>query len=192
MIKNLIFIFVTLFFTACSIKFDMPFSKEPNSELKKEITKVLYLMKKDDLESLNSNYINKDFGFYEFRLDREFNLITEHKFTLEEVDKFIEIFEISSKPVEFDCSFDLDTGYGWKEDGVFVIKNRVNYFDNYKFKDEKEKKFINNILKNGYEVITLSQMIFYMSRFEGKYYIVLIDNVKTDCRKKFEIESKNL
>jgi len=35
-------------------------------------------------------------------------------------------------------------------------------------------------------------MIFYMSRFEGKYYIVLIDNVKTDCRKKFEIESKNL
>ncbi|RXJ97104.1 hypothetical protein CRU94_03055 [Arcobacter sp. AHV-9/2010] len=192
MIKNLIFIFVAIFFTACSVKFDMLFFNEPNSELKKEITKVLYLMKDDDLESLNSNYINKDFGFYEFRLDREFNLITEHKFTLEEVDKFIEIFDISSKVVEFDCSFDLDTRYGWKEDGVFVLKNRVNYFDNYKVKDEKEKIFINNILKNGYEVITLSQMIFYMSIFEGKYYIVLIDNVKTDCRKKFEIESKNL
>lgn len=183
MIRNFIFVFLALFLTACSTKFDGFFSQKPNDEMKSKIITILEFMKSRDYEALNEQFINKEFGFYSVRYSRNLDLVVEHIDILDEVDRFIKITEIKSKEVEFDCSYDLDLEYGWKEEGVFVLKKSVDYFEDYEVENREEKRFISNIIKNAYEVVTTSQMIFYIAKYEEKFYIVLIDNARTDCRK---------
>ncbi|OCL88512.1 hypothetical protein AAX26_00193 [Aliarcobacter thereius] len=183
MIKNCIFILFVLFFSACSLKFDGSFWKSPNDDMKNEINHIIKLMKENDLENLNKRYLNKDFGFYQVRYNKEKSLIIEKSDFLDEIDRFVKPFDIQSKEVQFNCSYDLDLNYGWNEEGVFVLRKDIKYLKNYEVNKKEEQKFIKHIINNSYEVVTLSQMIFYITKYEDKIYIVLIDNARTDCRK---------
>jgi len=182
MFKNIFIALIVIFFSACSVKFDYLIRpKIMNETLSNNIKSILYLIEKNDLQTLNKKYIHNKFGFYEVDVD-DMQIIVTHKDVLEELDKYVGSFDIKTEDVNFYCSPYNDALYGWSQDGVFVSTNIERYLLDYlKESNLKKKKFIKQILKNSVEVIVTYNTIFYLTKIDDRYYITLIDNVKTDC-----------
>jgi len=182
MFKSIFIALIVMFFSACSVKFEhLIKSKTINEDLSSNIKSILYLIEKNDLQTLNKKYIHNKFGFYEVDVD-DMQIVVSHKNILEELDDYVGSFDIKTEDVNFYCSPYNDALYGWSQDGVFVSKNIERYLLDYlKETNLKKKKFIKQILKNSVEVIVTYNTIFYLTKIDYRYYITLIDNVKTDC-----------
>lgn len=185
MFKNILLTLLVLFFSACSVsQKSLENSKTIafNEELNNQINYILYLISKKDLDTLNKKYINLDFGFYEVNVNEDGKIVVENREVLEDIDNYVGSFDIKNKEVNFYCSPYNDALYGWSEDGVFVSNNIEHYLLDYlKINDKKTSDFIKKIMNNSVEVIVTYNIIFYLTKIDDKYFITLIDNVKSDC-----------
>ncbi|WP_066360531.1 hypothetical protein [Aliarcobacter cryaerophilus] len=186
MIKNIILIFILLLFSSCAVNQNRlePIKKEPiDEELLSHVRYILYLIQTNDLKNLNEIYINKNYGYFEVNLnDFENKPQIVKKYQIDEIDTYIESFDIQNIEVSFNCSPYNDAFYGWNKDGVFIFEPKINYLDNFlNDKTKEEKEFTQKVKNISYEVIATNNTIFYITKIDKKYYITLIDNLKTNC-----------
>lgn len=197
MIKNLLFVLISsLLFTACSVNQMNVISTEPQREevtnkFIDEIGYILFLIKRNDIETLNAKFINPNYGVYEvYKTDIENKIAYRHFTSLEEISDFVENYEIKQEETVFNCSPYDDSLYGWSKVGVYLTTNIKPYLSslivvtpqNQKEK-EAELKRISLIEKTSYELTITDNTIFYLTKIDGHWYITLIDNIKTDCSK---------
>ena len=186
MIKNIILIFILLLFSSCAVNQNRlePIKKEPiDEELLSHVRYILYLVQTNDLKNLNEIYINKNYGYFEVNLN-EFENKPQivKKYQIDEIDTYIESFDIQNIEVSFNCSPYNDAFYGWNKDGVFIFELKSNYLDTFiNEKDKDEKEFIKKVKNGSYEVVATNNTIFYITKIDKKYYITLIDNLKKNC-----------
>ena len=186
MIKNIILIFILLLFSSCAVNQNRleQIKKEPiDEELLSHVRYILYLMQINDLKNLNEIYINKNYGYFEVNLN-EFENKPQivKKYQIDEIDTYIESFDIQNIEVSFNCSPYNDAFYGWNKDGIFIFEPKSNYLDTFiNEKDKDEKEFIKKVKNGSYEVVATNNTIFYITKIDKKYYITLIDNLKTNC-----------
>ena len=186
MIKNIILIFILLLFSSCAVNQNRLelIKKEPiDEELLSHVRYILYLVQTNDLKNLNEIYINKNYGYFEVNLN-EFENKPQivKKYQIDEIDTYIESFDIQNIEVSFNCSPYNDAFYGWNKDGVFIFEPKTNYLDNFlNDKTKEEKEFTQKVKNISYEVIATNNTIFYITKIDKKYYITLIDNLKTNC-----------
>ncbi|WP_164470016.1 hypothetical protein [Aliarcobacter cryaerophilus] len=186
MIKNIILIFILLLFSSCAVNQNRlePIKKEPiDEELLSHVRYILYLIQTNDVKNLNEMYINKSYGYFEVNLnDVENKPQIVKKYQIDEIDTYIESFDIQNIEVSFNCSPYNDAFYGWNKDGVFIFEPKTNYLDNFlNDKTKEEKEFTQKVKNISYEVIATNNTIFYITKIDKKYYITLIDNLKTNC-----------
>jgi len=186
MIKNIILIFILLLFSSCAVNQNRlePIKKESiDEELLSHVRYILYLVQTNDLKNLNEIYINKNYGYFEVNLNElENKPQIVKKYQIDEIDTYIESFDIQNIEVSFNCSPYNDAFYGWNKDGVFIFEPKTNYLDNFlNDKTKEEKEFIQKVKNISYEVIATNNTIFYITKIDKKYYITLIDNLKTNC-----------
>ena len=186
MIKNIILIFILLLFSSCAVNQNRLelIKKEPiDEELLSHVRYILYLVQTNDLKNLNEIYINKNYGYFEVNLnDFENKPQIVKKYQIDEIDTYIESFDIQNIEVSFNCSPYNDAFYGWNKDGVFIFEPKTNYLDNFlNDKTKEEKEFTQKVKNISYEVIATNNTIFYITKIDKKYYITLIDNLKTNC-----------
>ncbi len=198
-LNSSIFLCFSLFLTACSItnnqlgvKEKKIYEKEPiTQDLKNEITQILQLIKQNNLALLNSKYIHPINGYYEV-IKFENRNIFEIKNSISEVDNEIESFEIKIEKATFNCSPLDDSLYGWDKEGIFINTQITPYLT--KIMEESNVLQVNRFNKvefekaefieqRSYEVIVPYNIIFYITKIENKWYITLIDKIKTDCTK---------
>ena len=186
MIKNIILIFILLLFSSCAVNQNRLelIKKEPiDEELLSHVRYILYLIQTNDLKNLNEIYINKNYGYFEVNLN-EFENKPQivKKYQIDEIDTYIESFDIQNIEVSFNCSPYNDAFYSWNKDGVFIFEPKTNYLDNFlNDKTKEEKEFTQKVKNISYEVIATNNTIFYITKIDKKYYITLIDNLKTNC-----------
>ena len=60
------------------------------------------------------------------------------------------------------------------------MMNDINKILPNRYKEDELKR-VEQIEKTSYEVIVTYNKIFYLTKIDNKWYITLIDNVKTDC-----------
>ena len=188
MIKNIILIFILLLFSSCAVNQNRlePIKKEPiDEELLSHVRYILYLIQTNDLKNLNEIYINKNYGYFEVNLNElENKPQIVKKYQIDEIDTYIESFDIQNIEVSFNCSPYNDAFYGWNKDGVFIFEPKTNYLDNFlNDKTKEEKEFTQKVKNISYEVIATNNTIFYITKIDKKYYITLIDNLKTNSSK---------
>jgi len=188
MIKNLVFSLLALLFVSCAVNEANLQKKEPikeaiNEELISQVRYILHLLENNNTKKLNSDYINKELGYYEVSLDENLNTPTIMKKTkLTDLDDYVESYNVQNIEVDFHCSPHNDAFYGWDNDGVFIFDPKNNYLVNkLETSTGKEQEFIKQIIQNSYEVVITNNMIFYITKVDKKYYITLIDNLKTNC-----------
>ena len=186
MIKNIILIFILLLFSSCAVNQNRlePIKKEPiDEELLSHVRYILYLIQTNDLKNLNEMYINKSYGYFEVNLNElENKPQIVKKYQIDEIDTYIESFDIQNIEVSFNCSPYNDAFYGWNKDGVFIFEPKSNYLDTFiNEKKKKKKEFIKKVKNGSYEVVATNNTIFYITKIDKKYYITLIDNLKTNC-----------
>ena len=186
MIKNIILIFILLLFSSCAVNQNRLelIKKEPiDEELLSHVRYILYLVQTNDLKNLNEIYINKNYGYFEVNLNElENKPQIVKKYQIDEIDTYIESFDIQNIEVSFNCSPYNDAFYGWNKDGVFIFEPKSNYLDNFlNDKTKEEQEFIKKVKNGSYEVVATNNTIFYITKIDKKYYITLIDNLKTNC-----------
>ncbi|MEM5557690.1 hypothetical protein AAHK07_04125 [Aliarcobacter cryaerophilus] len=186
MIKNIILIFILLLFSSCAVNQNRlePIKKEAiDEELLSHVRYILYLIQTNDLKNLNEIYINKNYGYFEVNLNElENKPQIVKKYQIDEIDTYIESFDIQNIEVSFNCSPYNDAFYGWNKDGVFIFEPKTNYLDNFlNDKTKEEQEFIKKVKNGSYEVVATNNTIFYITKIDKKYYITLIDNLKTNC-----------
>lgn len=175
----------------------------PNEE--ETAKEILRLLKNDDIATINKNYIHPQFGFYNiYRLGTS-DLFKHHLQLKSEKDLDIKSLETTETPllsgfsedknipelsrtdVEFDCG-----EMKWKKEGFF-INNNLTYpslpevMKQYEILQEQkvsaqDKEKAEFVQKNSVRVVaTNSDIIFYLTKIDGKWYITLVDRVTTDC-----------
>ncbi len=162
-----------------------------SKELFTQIKDILFLLKTEDLKTLNERFINKQIGFYEiYKTDVENKITFKHEYSMNEITELIGSFEIKEEQVNFNCSPYNDALYGWDKEGVFLTADIKPYISMIKEKEnilgakEHKKEELENILlieKTSYEIIITDNIIFYFTKIGNNWYITLIDNLKTDC-----------
>lgn len=203
-IKNIFAILIFSFFiSACSVNQNLEnqvsiFKKKAEVResvtptLLSELNYILLLLEQNDLDLINSKFINPTFGFYEvFKNEKENKIKFQQKIQIEEISNNIDSFDIKEEEEAiFNCSPFDDTYYGWNKEGVFLTANTKPYLSEImkesnllepnKYKEDEIKRAI-FIEKTSYEVIIPYNMVFYITKINNQWYITLIDNVKTDC-----------
>ena len=201
--KNIITVtFFSFFITACSVNQVIPdkiiSKKQENftrpdvsSELLSEISYILFLLSQNDLETLNEKFINPSFAYFELsrNIDQK-QIIIEKKLKIEEINDDIESFDIKQEEAIFNCSPFDDAYYGWNKEGVFLKSNEglklsqlmkdKNLLNVNMYSNEEIKRAI-LIEKISYEVIVPYNIVFHLTLIDNKWYITLIDKLKTDC-----------
>lgn len=199
--KTLLLVFFSLFITACSVE-QIAIGNFPVQEkvekrepitpfLLNNINQILLTMKEEDIDSINNRFVHPIFGVYVVsKAEKENKIVFEHLNTLSEINSYIDSFEIKKEDANFNCSPETDEFYGWDKEGVF-INDKVNFYLSSIMKEAnilKEDSFLNDELKRvnliektSYQVIIPFNVIFYITKIDGMWYITLIDEVKTDC-----------
>ncbi len=191
MFKNFIYASVLAFFlVGCSFnQLENSYEREKISkEFVDDVAYVLFLLKTNDVETLNRVFINPQYGVYTVYIaDFDNKMIFKKEDKIDEVNNIIDNFDIQEGVVTFNCSPNNDAYYGWDKDGTFISSNTKPYLsqlmtDKTKYKEDELKR-VEIIEKTSREVIVTNNIIFYFTNIDGKRYITLIDYVTTDCSK---------
>ncbi|MGB5792590.1 hypothetical protein [Poseidonibacter sp.] len=204
----LISILLMFFVSGCNLKQlniieKKEFKREKISvELLNTIDNIKELISKHDYKSLNENYINQRFGFFDkFKVDNKVNVIKLNKIQFDKNDK--DYFSIANQihrtrkktsllkiingnPL-FDCSPNNDAFYGWNKEGLFLSDKAEAFTYNKSEKilenySDEDFDFEQIVSKTSYKVsFTDEEIIFYLSKIDDKWYITLFDRTITDC-----------
>lgn len=192
MFRNFIYASVLAFFlVGCSfnqLENDGFEREKVSKEFTDDVGYILYLLKTNDIETLNKFYINPQYGVYTVYMTDFDNIMTFKKEDrIDEINNIVDNFDIQEGIVTFNCSPTNDAYYGWDKDGTFITSNTKPYLshlmsDKTKYKEDELKR-VEIIEKTSREVIVTNNIIFYLTKIDGKRYITLIDYVTTDCSK---------
>lgn len=189
MIKKCLLLIFVLFFSACSknqVVLEQKIDKE--QEIKKEeqlkneliltIKDIANLIKNDNIDLINSKYINSKVGAYEIYKDEETKeLVYKHIVNIEEIDDYVASLEPKEEEIKFNCNAQTDKEYGWNKDGLFFSKkNDLKFFEKI-----KSLTNIKDIEKYSYELIITNNATLVLAKIENNWYILAIDTAKTDC-----------
>lgn len=204
----LLIILVSLFITSCATKEKIEedviqseektfFSKKElgreavNEVLISDINYILFLLKNEDLDTLNSRFINKKYGLYEvFKNSEDNRIYFKSKLQIDEISANVDSFDIKQEEAIFNCSPYDDTYYGWDKEGIFISDNTKPYLSDIMKKTNllsansfsvDELKLAEYIEKHSYEVVVPYNIVFYITKINKQWYITLIDKVKDDC-----------
>lgn len=162
-----------------------------SKELLDDVLYIVFLLKQNNLADLNARFIHPKIGYYEvYKSDIGNKKSFKHLFAIEEISNSVDSFEVKEELVTFNCSPYSDAYYGWSKDGVFlttdiqpylfeIIKN--NNKNDVKKTNEEEYKILDLMEKTSYEVIVTNNIILHLTKIENKWYITLVDKLKTDC-----------
>ena len=141
----LLIILLSLFITSCATKETIEedviqseektfFSKKElgreavNEVLISDINYILFLLKNEDLDTLNSRFINKKYGLYEvFKNSEDNRIYFKSKLQIDEISANVDSFDIKQEEAIFNCSPYDDTYYGWDKEGIFISDNTKPY-----------------------------------------------------------------
>lgn len=207
--KNiLLIILLSLFITSCATKETIEedviqseektfFSKKElgreavNEVLISDVNYILFLLKNEDLDTLNSRFINKKYGLYEvFKNSEDNRIYFKSKLQIDEISANVDSFDIKQEEAIFNCSPYDDTYYGWDKEGIFISDNTKPYLSDIMKKTNllsansfsvDELKLAEYIEKHSYEVVVPYNIVFYITKINKQWYITLIDKVKDDC-----------
>ena len=204
----LLIILLSLFITSCATKETIEedviqseektfFSKKElgreavNEVLISDINYILFLLKNEDLDTLNSRFINKKYGLYEvFKNSEDNRIYFKSKLQIDEISANVDSFDIKQEEAIFNCSPYDDTYYGWDKEGIFISDNTKPYLsdimkktnllsaNSFSVDELKQKEYIE---KHSYEVVVPYNIVFYITKINKQWYITLIDKVKDDC-----------
>ena len=204
----LLIILLSLFITSCATKETIEedviqseektfFSKNElgrevvNEVLISDINYILFLLKNEDLDTLNSRFINKKYGLYEvFKNSEDNRIYFKSKLQIDEISANVDSFDIKQEEAIFNCSPYDDTYYGWDKEGIFISDNTKPYLSDIMKKTNllsansfsvDELKLAEYIEKHSYEVVVPYNIVFYITKINKQWYITLIDKVKDDC-----------
>ena len=204
----LLIILLSLFITSCATKETIEedviqseektfFSKKElgrevvNEVLISDINSILFLLKNEDLDTLNSRFINKKYGLYEvFKNSEDNRIYFKSKLQIDEISANVDSFDIKQEEAIFNCSPYDDTYYGWDKEGIFISDNTKPYLSDIMKKTNllsansfsvDELKLAEYIEKHSYEVVVPYNLVFYITKINKQWYITLIDRVKDDC-----------
>ena len=117
-----------------------------NLELRNRVDNLLMLIQSSNLDQINSQYIDKDFKIYEIFVDEDIEKVAYKRVNvIEELDDYLPSLNILFEKVNFNCSSQNDSSYGWEKDGVFLINNFNNMLLSFDIKEEEK-----DILKDSY------------------------------------------
>ena len=204
----LLIILLSLFITSCATKETIEedviqseektfFSKKElgreavNEVLISDINYILFLLKNEDLDTLNSRFINKKYGLYEvFKNSEDNRIYFKSKLQIDEISANVDSFDIKQEEAIFNCSPYDDTYYGWDKEGIFISDNTKPYLSDIMKKTNllsansfsvDELKLEKKNEKHSYEVVVPYNIVFYITKINKQWYITLIDKVKDDC-----------
>lgn len=204
----LLIILLSLFITSCATKETIEedviqseektfFSKKElgreavNEVLISDINYILFLLKNEDLDTLNSRFINKKYGLYEvFKNSEDNRIYFKSKLQIDEISANVDSFDIKQEEAIFNCSPYDDTYYSWDKEGIFISDNTKPYLSDIMKKTNllsansfsvDELKLAEYIEKHSYEVVVPYNIVFYITKINKQWYITLIDKVKDDC-----------
>jgi hypothetical protein len=148
-------------------------------------------LKNEDLDTLNSRFINKKYGLYEvFKNSEDNRIYFKSKLQIDEISANVDSFDIKQEEAIFNCSPYDDTYYGWDKEGIFISDNTKPYLSDIMKKTNllsansfsvDELKLAEYIEKHSYEVVVPYNIVFYITKINKQWYITLIDKVKDDC-----------
>ena len=150
---------------------------EKNQKFEQSLNEILFLIKSSNIDTLNSKYINQNFGIYKVFIDDTSEKLN-YSFSrnIDKIDNFIENTAFLYEDITFNCSSQNDSFFGWSKDGVFVS----SVFQNISNKLPLENK-IKEILNSSKRVIITNNIVFYLSYIDNSWYITLIDEASFDC-----------
>lgn len=148
-----------------------------NLELRNRVDNLLMLIQSSNLDQINSQYIDKDFKIYEIFVDEDIEKVAYKRVNvIEELDDYLPSLNILFEKVNFNCSSQNDSSYGWEKDGVFSINNFNNKLLSFDIKEEEK-----DILKDSYLLIITNNISFYLSYIKNSWYITAVDKTLNDC-----------
>lgn len=148
-----------------------------NLELRNRVDNLLMLIQSSNLDQINSQYIDKDFKIYEIFVDEDIEKVAYKRVNvIEELDDYLPSLNILFEKVNFNCSSQNDSSYGWEKDGVFLINNFNNMLLSFDIKEEEK-----DILKDSYLLIITNNISFYLSYIKNSWYITALDKTLNDC-----------
>jgi hypothetical protein len=148
-----------------------------NLELRNRVDNLLMLIQSSNLDQINSQYIDKDFKIYEIFVDEDIEKVAYKRVNvIEELDDYLPSLNILFEKVNFNCSSQNDSSYGWEKDGVFLINNFNNMLLSFDIKEEEK-----DILKDSYLLIITNNISFYLSYIKNSWYITAVDKTLNDC-----------
>ncbi len=148
-----------------------------NLELRNRVDNLLMLIQSSNLDQINSQYIDKDFKIYEIFVDEDIEKVAYKRVNvIEELDDYLPSLNILFEKVNFNCSSQNDSSYGWEKDGVFLINNFNNMLLSFDIKEEEK-----DILKDSYLLIITNNISFYISYIKNSWYITAVDKTLNDC-----------
>jgi len=176
-------------------------SNKVKTEVEKVVTKIIELLKKSSLksiETINDKYIHPKYGFYLlYRMgvcDRikhykklDSKNLPDNKTKTAPSGALSYLYageEAKLTPIKWESvSFDCGT-FEWSKKGIFIDDNGydVTSLCDFNAYSNNEKIKIKFLTTDTFVVnMTEQEITFELKKIDGRWYIVLIDGVKTDC-----------
>lgn len=177
-------------------------SEHTKSQVQVAIFEIIHLLRTKNLDALNREFINKEFGFFDIYRMGAFDTFEKRKqIVLEKEIGFQEtiyrrLFSIDS---DFDpsglewhhASFDCGN-FVWDRQGFFVsdslgypsLTKIMQYRKEYEPELYSDEQFEDSsfLEKSSYRVVlTQFDIVFYLTKIDNKWSITGIDRVSTDC-----------
>jgi hypothetical protein len=179
------FIFLLLFTKNCSNTEKQSLNNIETIE--EAVYNILTLCKTDKINDLNKKYINPNIGIYEkkkiglmaeFFHTHEIEKITSSTGTIYQILTNLDKIDINQKLVFYDNLKYNCENLEWNKSGLIASKN----FNINKSRKKLKLDSSNLIEKNSNMIVlTNSNIVFYLTKLKGRFYITMIDRMITDC-----------
>lgn len=179
------YIFLLLFTKNCNNAQNQSLNNDETIE--EAVYTILMLCKEDKISDLNKKYINPNIGVYEkkkiglmpeFLHTYEIEKTTSSTGTVYQILTNINNIDINQKLEYYNnLKYNCDSSE-WNKSGLIASKN----FNINKSKKRLKLDNLNIIEKNSHMIVlTNSEIVFYLTKIKGKFYITIIDRTITDC-----------
>lgn len=169
---------------------------------------IVNLMSSNNIKSINDKYIHPIKGFYDLhKIDTEESFIKNfriEKFNIDDSNEFYDAITrleldksslvINQSDIIFDCSPNNDAHYGWNKEGIYLntdtqkLLSKLMLLENDRTQNKELKKYTKDDLhdsylieRTSYKVVITPEIVFYLTKFDNKWYISLVDRITTDC-----------
>ena len=167
-------------------------------EIQSVVKDILNLAKNKKINQINEKYINHEFGVFDvyrlgvfdrFSLNKNLSDTTENQ-TNSATGAFLSEIKNQGVLLKYYPKYNCDT-FSWNKKGLFYSDKKttiLSQITTFLSKEEmvkytkKEKESIAFVQKYSVRiVVTESDLVFYLTKIKGKWYISIVDRVTTSC-----------